>query len=89
LETFLFFEESEQRDGLATIYVAFAHTEETGAIMGCAESGYLLIGSRSLFAKLVAGEIQNLKSLSMIMLIHRLQCLILRGEATLCSRIDN
>ena len=57
--------------------------------VGCAELVNLLNGTWSLLPELVAGEVQNLESLTMIFLVQGLQVMVLRREAAASGGVDN
>ena len=48
-----------------------------------------LVGARSLLAKLVAWEVENLKTLSVVLLVQGFQLVVLWGEAALGGGVDN
>ena len=48
-----------------------------------------LVRTRGLLAKLVAGEVEDLEALLMVLLVELLQLLILRSETTARGRIDD
>ena len=47
------------------------------------------VGAWCLLAKLVAGEVEDIKALSVVFLIECLKFVILRGESALCGCIDD
>ena len=48
-----------------------------------------LVSARGLLAKLVAGEVENLETISMVLLVQGFQFVVLGCEAALGSGINN
>ena len=71
------------------VHVRLLHLGEGGVEMHGAELVNLIIGAGGLAAELVAGNIQDLKSLIMIFFIHALNIFVLRCEAAACSCVDD
>jgi len=69
-EAFLGFQPDVEWGSIVTVHVNLVKLWELNVEIGCAELVYLLDGTRSLFAELVAGEVENLQPLSMIFLIE-------------------
>lgn len=69
--------------------VGFLHLRELGVILQRTELVNLLIRPRRLSRELVARDIQNLKSLIMILPVKLLQFPVLRGESASGRRIHN
>ena len=69
--------------------VGFLHLRELGVILQRAELVDLLIRPRRLSRELVARDIQNLKSLVMILPVKLLQFPLLRGKSASSRRIHN
>src|SRR3712207_4851001 len=66
---FLALEELVERVGIVAIHLKFLELWELGAVVELAELVYALVGARSLVAKLIAGEVEDLESLGVILLI--------------------
>ena len=87
LKAFFLLQEREQWILIFAIYLYFFELWKLGAKVKGAEVVNLLLGARSLVAKLVAREVQNLKTLVFIILIECLQFLLLWCKATTGSSI--
>ena len=88
-KTFLLFEEFIERVGIVAIDLQFLELRELGAIGELAELVDALVGTGSLLTKLIAGKIEYLKALGMILLVELLQFLILRSKTAFGCRIHN
>ena len=88
-ETFLLGEEFVERVGIVAVYLYLLEARELCSVVQFAEVVDALVGSRGLLAKLVAGEVENLEALAVILLIEFLQLFVLRGESTLSCCVDN
>ena len=67
-----------ERGSIFAIYLDLLETAELGVVLQCAEAVDRLGVSRCLECELVAGEIQDLKSLVLVLLIKALEAFVLR-----------
>ena len=74
---------------MSAVDVGFLHLREPGVIFQRAELVDLLICPRRLSRELVARNIQNLKSLVVVLPVKFLQFPVLRGESASGRRIHN
>ena len=88
-KAFLLLEEQEQRIGISAIDLYLLETGEFRTEVQLAELMDRLVGAGSLLAKLVAGEIENLETLAVIVFIKFFQLVVLGRETALGSCIDN
>ena len=88
-KAFLFFQELEQGLSIVAIHLDLLETGKFGAKVELAELMDALVSARSLLTKLVAGEIQNLETLSVVLLVQGFQLVVLGSEAALRSGVDN
>ena len=89
LEGFFLLEIGVERQGGLAIDHHLLKLGEGDTIVGRAETMDGLVVAWGLVAKLVAGEVENLESLGMILLIEALQVGVLRCEATAGGGVDN
>ena len=85
----LLLQELEQRIGIVAIHLHLLEAGEVGTEGELAEFMDALVGARSLLTELVAGEIENLEAISVVLLVELLQLVVLGREATFRCRIDN
>ena len=88
-KAFLFLQEFIQRVCIFTVHLYFLESWEFGAEVQLTELVDALVCTRSLLAKLVAGEVENLEALAAILLVKLLQFVILGSEATFGCCVDN
>ena len=88
-EAFLLLEVFEEGVGVVAVDFHFLETGEFSAVIQFAEVMYRLVGARGLLSKLVAGEVEDGESLSMVLLIEFFQFLILWSESALGGRVDD
>ena len=74
---------------VGSVHINLIELRELNVEVGRAELVNLQNGTRSLFAKLVAGEVQNLEAVFSILIIERLQPFILWRESTSCRGVHN
>ena len=87
-ETLLLLEELEKGIGIVAIDLDLLEAGELCAEVQFTELVDAFVCTRSLLSELVAGEVENLETLSVILLIEFLQFVILRSESTLGCCID-
>lgn len=88
-KAFLLLEVGVERRLVGSIDVDFVETGKEGVEVGNAELLNLGVGSGCLSAKLVAGEVENLKSLVCIGCIERIEVFVLGSEAAMGGGVDN
>ena len=74
---------------ISSVHINLVELWELDVEVGRAELVNLLNRTRSLFAKLVAGEVENLEAILGVFLIQRLQFLILWCESASGSGVHN
>ena len=79
----------KKRISVLAVYVEFGELRECDSESSCAEGVDLFVLSGSLICKLVAGEVEDLKSLVVVCIIDCLKICILRSEAASCSCVDD
>ena len=84
-----FFQKFEERGSIVSVYLDLLVALELCAVCKLAELMNAFICTRGLLTKLVARKIKYFETLRMIGLIKFLQFLILRGETTLCSGVND
>ncbi len=89
VETFLLLQELEERVGIVTVHLDLLEAGEFCAEVQLAELVDAFVGTGSLLSELVAGEIENLEALAVIVLVKSLQLVVLGCETALGSRVDN
>ena len=67
--------------GILAVHVNLVELREVDIEVGRAERVNLLNRAGRLLAELVAGDVEDLETLSMILLVERLQVLVLRRES--------
>ena len=85
--TTLRFQPSIERMRVLTIHLNLVELWEVDIVVGCTELVNLLNSAWCLLAELVAGEIENLEALALILLIERFQVFILRRESAAGCRV--
>ena len=70
-KAFLVLQKLEERLGIFTVYLDFLESGELGAEVELTELVNALVCAGSLLSELVAGEIENLKTLAMVFLVSR------------------
>ena len=88
LKTLLALEPAVQGQFVLAVYIGFGHLGEHGAEVDSAELVDLLVSSGRLASKLVARDVDDLKSLFVIFSVGSLQLLILRCEPSFCCCVD-
>ena len=81
LEALLLLQPREERKRVLAVDVRLVHLRERGVVMQGAELVHVVIRTRGLGTKLVAGDVQNLEALVMQLLIERLDRGIVRRES--------
>ena len=89
LESLLLCEILEQGIGIRTIHFHLLESWKLRTVIHLAELMDRLVGARSLLSKLVAGEIKDFKSLTMIFFVEFLQFLILWCKSTFYGCVDD
>jgi len=89
LESLLGFEIGVERELVGAVDIGFLHLGESRIEVHGAELMDFVIRSGGLTAELIAGNIQNLKSLVMVLAVHLLDGRILGGEAAAGGSIDH
>ena len=82
-KAFLLLQELEEGIGIVAVYLDLLEAREFCAKIELTELVNAVVGARSLLAKLVAGEVEDLEALSMILLVECLKLVILGGESVL------
>lgn len=77
-----------QRQRMLPVDIDLPIVRECDSEVGITECSDLLVGSRRLMFKLVAREIQNLKSLWTVLLVNALQLIVLRRKSAFGRRVD-
>ena len=77
-----------QRQRMLPVDIDLPIVRECDSEVGITECNDLLVGSRRLMFKLVAREIQNLKSLWTVLLVNALQLIVLRRKSAFGRRVD-
>ena len=88
-EALLLFEEGVEGKFVLAVDVGLLHLRELGLIAHAAERGDLLVGAGRLVHELVAGDVDDFKALVVVLLVHRLDGLVLRGEAAAGGGVDD
>ena len=88
-ETFLLLEEGVEGQFAFAVNLGLFELGEFHAKLHRAEFMNLLIRTGSLTAELIAGDVEDLESLSAMRLVERFEFFILRSETTLGSRVHN
>ena len=88
-KTFLLLQELVEGIGIITVYLDLLEAGELCAEVQLTELMDALVSAGSLLSELVAGEVENLEALAVILLIEFLQLVVLWGESTLGCCIDN
>jgi len=87
-KAFLLLQELVQWVGILAVHLDLLETGELRAEVQFTELMNALVGAGSLLAELVAGEIENLETLTVILLVECFQLVVLRGKTALGSRVD-
>ena len=88
-KAFLLLQELIERVCIVAVDLDLLETGELCAEVQFAELVNALICARCLLSELVAGEIENLESLGVILLVELLQFIVLRGESAFGCCVDN
>ena len=88
-EAFLLLQELVQGICILAVDLDLLEAGELGAEVHLAELMDAFIGARSLLSELVAGEVENLETLAVVLLVKGLQLVVLWGEAALGGCVDN
>lgn len=75
--------------GVSTIDIDLLENGEGDAVVELAEGLNLILGTRLLVGKLVAGEAKNHEALGAVLLVELLESLVLGSETALGSNVDN
>ena len=89
LEALLCLQVGEQRRLVLAVDLYFLELGKLSTKIQGAELMNFLLGAGSLLTKLVAGEVENLKTLVLILLVQGLQLFVLRSETATGGRVDN
>ena len=84
-EAFLLLQELVQGICILAVDLDLLETRELGAEVQLAELMDAFIGARSLLSELVAGEVENLEALAVILLVKGLQLVVLWGSLPFLS----
>jgi hypothetical protein len=79
----------EERLGIFAINLYLLETGEFSAEVQFAELVDALVSAGSLLAELVAREVENLETLSVILLVQGFQFVVLRSETALGGGVDD
>ena len=88
-KTLLFLQELIQWFGIVAVYFYFLKAWKFCSEVQLAELVNALVGSGSLLAKLVAGKVQDLEALTMVLFVQFLQFFILRCKTALCGSVHD
>ena len=89
LKTFLRFQELVERERIFPVDLRFFHLRILRVVLRCAERVDLLVCPRRLPPKLVAGDVQDLKTLVAALLVNFLNSPVLSGKPSLLGRVDD
>ena len=88
-KTLLLLQELVEGVGIVAVDLDLLEARELRAEVKLTELMDALVCARGLLAELVAGEVENLKALGVILLVELLQLVVLRRKSALCCCIDN
>lgn len=83
------FEESEKRVSFVAVDFKLFELVELGFVAKDAEIMDFVVGARGLMTELVAGEVEDFETLSVVFFVKGFEAFVLRSEATAGGGVDD